>query len=266
MPVVIDQYAGVKTLTVVPENAERGLPVIAGLFTLFDFVTGAPVATMDVSSLTAVRTAAVSAAASSILSRTNSTRVTMLGAGHLAPFLAAAHAAVRPIRHVTFWARRPSQAASAANRLQAIRPDLTISFTEDLEYAVRSADIVSAATRATAPVIQGAWLAPGTHLDLVGGYRPDMREIDDVGIVRSELYVDSRMAALSEAGDIIDPLQRSVIDTSHIKGELADLATGAARRGSDEDITLFKSVGTAMADLAAAIGIWEAYDARRNSD
>lgn len=259
MPAVLDRHAGVKVLTVVPSNAGTHRPVINGLYTLFDIGNGEPIAVLDSSALTAVRTAAVSAAASSRLSRADSHTLTILGAGHLAPHLAVAHAAVRPIRRVTIWARRPEQALDAVQRVRAMRPDLDIAVATSLEQAIRSADIVSAATRATAPMIRGDWLATGTHVDLVGGYRPEMREIDDAGIVRSEVFVDSRAAALSEAGDIIGPMANSAIGADHIRGELADIARGDVGRSSNDAITLFKSVGTAMADLVAAVAIWEAW-------
>ena len=262
MPAVLGDFAGVKTLTVVPDNADSGRPVISGLFTLFDLATGAPIATFDCSALTAVRTAAISAAASKRLSRPDSRHLCVLGAGHLAPYLAAAHADVRPVRMVTIWARRANQADAAAHRLRKLRPELEVVIEQSIERAVRSADIVTAATRATEPLISGEWLQPGQHLDLVGSYRPDMREIDEVGVARSEIFVDNVSAALSEAGDIMSALDTSAILPHRILGELADIAAGSIGRSSEHAITLFKSVGTAVADLAAAIAIWEK---RRNA-
>ena len=257
MPAVLGNFAGVKALTVVPDNAVSARPVISGLFTLFDFSTGAPIATFDCSALTAVRTAAISAAASKRLSRANSRHLCVLGAGHLAPYLAAAHADVRPVRRATFWARRTDQADGAADLLRKLRPELEVVIEESIDRAVRSADIVTAATRATEPLISGEWLQPGQHLDLVGSYRPDMREIDEVGISRSEVFVDNITAASSEAGDIMVALRTSAIQPDKILGEFADIAAGSVGRSSDYAITLFKSVGTAVADLAAAIAIWE---------
>ena len=257
MPAVLGNFAGVKTLTVVPDNADSTRPVISGLFTLFDFSTGAPIATFDCSALTAVRTAAISAAASKRLSRANSRHLCVLGAGHLAPYLAAAHADVRPVRTVTFWARRTNQAHAAAHLLRNLRPELDVVVVESVDRAVRSADIVTAATRATEPLISGEWLQPGQHLDLVGSYRPDMREIDEEGVARSEIFVDNITAALSEAGDIMGALCASAMQPDEILGEFADIAAGSVGRSSEHAITLFKSVGTAVADLAAAIAIWE---------
>ena len=257
MPAVSDGYAGIKTLTVMPANAERGRPVISGLFTLFDFGTGAPLATFDAGELTARRTAAVSAAAASRLARGDASRLLMLGAGHLVPYLAAAHAAVRPVARIEVWARNRDRAHEAAARIRALRPDLDVAVATELEAAVRAADIVSVATRATAPVLRGRWLPPGAHVDLVGGYRPDMREIDDDGIANCRLFADARDAALSEAGDLIDPIARGVIRASSLLGDLSDLATGACGRTSGGEITLFKSVGTAAADLATAVCAWK---------
>lgn len=257
MPAILDGYAGVKTLTVIPANAGTARQVISGLFTLFDFATGAPLATFDSGELTALRTATVSAAAASRLSRADATRLTVVGAGHLAPYLAAGHASVRPIREVMFWARRTAQAREAGERLRAMRPDLQITVSDGLEPAIRRADIVTAATRSTTPLILGAWLRDGMHLDLVGGYRPDMREIDDAAAARSELFVDSRVAALSEAGDIIGPIDAGAIDAADLRGDLADIAAGSAGRSSDRAITTFKSVGSATADLVTAIAVFE---------
>jgi ornithine cyclodeaminase len=174
----------------------------------------------------------------------------MVGTGSLAPHLIESHVLVRPIREVRIWGRRTDRARALAASLA--RKDISIEAAGDLEEAVRWADIVSCATLAREPLVQGAWLNPGQHLDLVGAFTPEMREADDAAIVRGELYVDTRSGAFSESGELIGALARGIIDRSAVRGELSQLASGTFRRSSAHAITIFKSVGTALEDLAAA--------------
>lgn len=258
MPVVSDGYAGIKMLTVNPGNAGTERPVISGLFTLADFRTGEVLATMDAGELTGWRTAAVSALAAARLARQDASHLAILGAGHLCTYIAAAHAEARQLKRITLWARDTAKAHLAAQRLRhrLIDIDIDIDVCCDLQLAVQAADIVVAATRATQPLIQGRWLRPGTHVDLIGGYRPDMRELDDEGIASGPVYVDDQ-AALHEAGDLIDPLQTGAITPASIRGDLASLASLTTGRCTESEITIFKSVGTARADLATAITVWQ---------
>jgi alanine dehydrogenase len=180
----------------------------------------------------------------------------MVGAGALAPHLVRAHACVRPIRRVTLWNRTRSRAVALAFGLAVGGVETEV--TDDLEGAVREADIVSCATLAREPLVRGAWLKKGAHLDLVGGFTPEMREADDRAVKRARVYVDTRAGACSEAGDIVQPLRSGLIDETDIRGDLFDLCRGKAKgRTSDSQITLFKSVGTAIEDLAAAMLVWE---------
>lgn len=258
MPAILGDYAGIKSLTVVPENRDTPRPVISGLFTLLSLSTGQPLATMDAVELTAQRTGAISATAARLLAREDASNLLVLGSGHLAPYMAGAHARIRPIRLLRIWARDPDKARDTARRAeQLILGDIKIEVTSDLEQAVRSADIVSSATRATTPLIKGEWLRAGAHVDLVGGYRPNMREIDDFGMRRATVFVDDREAALCEAGDLTDPIERGALSPDVIIGDLASLCAGKAGRASDHEITLFKAVGTAIADLITAIEAWE---------
>jgi ornithine cyclodeaminase len=259
MPAASESFVGAKLLTVIPKNIARATNVIQGLYVLFDFERGQPLATFDAAELTARRTAAVSALASSRLSRPPSTRLLLIGSGHLIAYLAEAHCAVRPITEVKVWARTTANAQAAAARIQGRIPHLEIQVADDLAGAARRADIVCAATRTATPLIKGAWLRPGSHIDLVGGYRPDMREIDDEGVRRSKIYVDTRSGVLSEAGDLMEPIARSVISPTDILGEITDLAASTGRTADDE-VTLFKSVGWAGADLAAACAAWRRHD------
>lgn len=245
------RHIGVKMVTVFPDNAQAALPSVMGAYLLLDGKTGEPLALMDGPALTARRTAAASALAASYLARPDCERLLMVGTGALAPHLIEAHASVRPIVNVLIWGRDPEKAAKLAHRLD--RRNLKVAATTDLANAVRGAHVVCCATLSTAPLIEGHWLPLGVHLDLVGGFRPDMREADDECIRRARVFVDTRAGALKEAGDIVQPLQAGLLREDDIAGDLFDLARGsrAGRRYHDQ-ITLFKSVGTAIEDLAAA--------------
>ncbi len=242
---------GVKVVTVFPGNAEKDLPSIMGQYLLLDGQSGAPRALLDGQALTVRRTAAASALAAGYLARADTARLCMVGTGALAPHLIQAHAAIRPIREVTVWGLRPERAQAVIDGLSL--PDIQFTVAEDLEAAVRSADVISCATLAVDPIIRGAWLSPGQHLDLVGAFRPDMREADDAAVTRARLFVDTRAGALKEAGDLAIPLAAGVISETDVVADLFELTRGeAAGRETDEAITLFKSVGAALEDLAAA--------------
>ncbi|MBV8168646.1 MAG: ornithine cyclodeaminase family protein [Alphaproteobacteria bacterium] len=244
-------YLGIKVVTVFPDNATRSLPTVLASYLLLSAETGAPVALMGGRVLTVRRTAAASALAASYLARADARHLVMVGTGALAPALIAAHASVRPIERVTVWGRNRAAANDVVAKLAGNR--YAIAATDDLEAAVRAADIVSCATLAQDPLVAGAWLAPGAHLDLVGGFKPDMRETDDDAIRRSAVFVDTRAGAMKEAGDIVQPLASGVLTPDAIRADLFDLARGRSPgRGAPDQITLFKSVGTALEDLAAA--------------
>jgi alanine dehydrogenase len=245
------RHIGVKVLTIFPDNAVLQKPSLMGAYLLFDGKTGEPLVQMDAPALTARRTAAASALAASYLARPDCERLLMVGTGALAAHLIEAHASVRPIVNVLVWGRNHDNAQRLAYRLT--RRDRKVVATTNLADAVRGAHIVCCATPSTVPLIQGHWLPLGVHVDLVGGFRPDMREADDDCIRRARVFVDTRAGALAEAGDIVQPLKSGVLRDDDIAGDLFDLARGsrAGRRYHDQ-ITLFKSVGTAIEDLAAA--------------
>ncbi len=245
------RHVGVKIVTVTPGNAERALPAVMGVYLLNSFRTGQPIALIDGPMLTLRRTAAASALAASYLARQDAERLLMVGTGALAPHLIQAHAAVRPICNVLIWGRTPAKAAKLAKALN--RRDFRVDHTEDLEGAARGAHVISCATLSRDPLIRGDWLQPGTHLDLVGAFTPEMRESDDEVIERARVFVDTRPGALSEAGDIVQPLASGLLKEQDIAGDLFELTRGerAGRRFYNQ-ITLFKSVGTALEDLAAA--------------
>jgi len=242
---------GIKIATVFPDNAKIDSPAVFASYLLLSAESGVPVAVLDGTELTVRRTAAASALASSYLSRENSSQLLMIGTGNLAPHLVMAHAAARPITKVVTWGRRKAAAETLAERIAAT--GLAATATDDLEAAIAAADIISCATLASDPLVKGEWLQAGQHLDLVGAFRPDMREADDDALRRADVYVDTRTGGLSEAGEIVQGIENGAIDESDICGELSELAAGSVNGRQDAStITLFKSVGTALEDLAAA--------------
>jgi ornithine cyclodeaminase len=241
---------GVKIVTVFPGNGALGLNAVASTYLLCDGDTGRHLAIIDGNEITGRRTAAASALAGRYLARANASRLLIVGSGHVAGLMAEAWKAVRPIDSVAVWNVRPAGAERLAAELRA--QGIAAAATTDLEAAVGAADIVSCATLSATPLVRGAWLRPGTHLDLVGGYMPTMRESDDVAARRCRVFIDTD-AALAEAGDITQPLAAGVITPADIQGTLFSLCRGevAGRRDASEN-TLFKSVGSAIEDLAAA--------------
>lgn len=241
---------GVKLVTVVPGNGARGLPAVSSTYLLCDGTTGRHIAIIDGNELTGRRTAAASALAGRYLAREDAARLLIVGSGHVAGLMTEAWRAVRDIRRVTVWNIRPAGAERLAAALRGAGHDAAA--VTDLREAAEAADIISCATLSHAALIEGAWLRPGTHLDLVGAYLPTMRECDDAAIRQARVFIDTD-AALAEAGDIVQPLQAGVIARDHIAGTLFSLCRGEAQgRRSDSEFTVFKSVGSALEDLAAA--------------
>ncbi len=246
---------GVKIVTVYPDNGARGLNAVHSTYLLCDGATGRHLAVIDGYEITGRRTAAASALAGSYLAREDSRSLLIVGAGHIAGMMAEAWRSVRAVEQIRIWNPRPQRAAALAASLR--NRGFDAAHVTDLRRAVEAADIISCATLATAPLISGAWLRPGTHLDLIGGYTPDMREADDAAVARARVFIDTD-AALAEAGDITQPIASGVLTRADIAGTLASLCRGetAGRRTADE-ITLFKSVGSALEDLAAAALVYQ---------
>jgi alanine dehydrogenase len=242
---------GVKLVTIFPENARRGEAAVHATYALFDAATGLPLAVLDGTELTRRRTAAASALAARYLAPPDATRLLMVGTGGLAPHVIESHAAVRPISSVRVWGRRMEAAETVARGFAGGPYD--VEAVSDLPAAVRWADIISCATLAETPIVQGAWLRPGQHLDLIGSFTPAMREADDDVLARAGIYVDTRAGALAESGELLHGFASGVITVADVRGELSELVRGTvAGRRSAEEITLFKSVGCAIEDLAAA--------------
>ena len=248
-------YVGTKIVDVFPDNGRLGLPAVLGVYVLQSGETGAPLAVIDGTRLTHWRTAAASALAAEALARRDARRLLIVGAGALAPFLARAHAIVRPPARVAVWNHRPAGAERVAAGLRA--EGLPAEAVTDLETAVREADTVSCATLSAVPLVRGAWLRPGQHLDLVGAFTLAMREADDEALRRARVFVDTP-AACREGGDVAAALRDGALRQDDVVADLHALCRGEhAGRGSPDDITLFKSVGTAIEDLAAAVLVWE---------
>ena len=236
---------GVKVISLMPDNLGRDLPSIQGTYLLFDGKTGTPVAAVDAAALTQRRTAAASALAANYLARQYSETLLMVGAGALAPHLIMAHRAVRPIQRVVLFNRTQHRAFALAEQLSEQSFDIEV--VDNLKSGVGEADIVSCATASEQPLVKGQWVQPGTHLDLVGGCTREMREVDDEVMAASRIFVDTRAGALSEAGDLIQPLESGAILEDQIEGELSDLVRMSGQvRQNPREITLFKSVGTAL--------------------
>jgi ornithine cyclodeaminase len=251
-----EPFVGTKLVTIYPANGAKNLPAVMGTYLLLDGATGAPLVALDGARLTVWRTAAASALAARYCVRPDASKMVMVGAGALAPFLIKAHCATSPIKDVALWNHRPERAEKVAAELRA--EGYPVRAVTDLEAAVREADLISSATLSSEPLIQGAWVKPGAHLDCVGAFKPSMRETDDEAVKRASLFCDTREGALHEGGDYAQPLAAGIISDSDIKADLYDLTRGKHRgRSSPSEITMFKSVGTAIEDLAAAILVWK---------
>ena len=242
---------GVKVVTVNPENKAFGLPSIQGSYLYMDAQTGQLKAIIEAKKLTAKRTAAASALASSYLSKTDSTSMLMIGTGALSTELIKAHATVRPIQQVYVWGRDLAKATSICTTLKD--EHFSTQTVETITSAMAKVDLISSATLSQQPLIKGIDLKAGQHLDLVGSYKPDMREADDTTLSKATLYADVKEMAIKESGDFSIPLANGVINKQSIRADLFDLCGSQIKgRSNNEELTLFKSVGHALEDLIAA--------------
>jgi len=247
-------FLGIKTINIFPGNGARGLPGLHATYVLYDAHTGVPLALMDGNEITAHRTAAASALGASFLARANARRLLVLGTGRVARLLPAAHARVRPIDEIRVWNHRPEGAEALAAQWR--REGWNAHAATDLEAAVRGADVVSCATLATAPLVRGEWLAAGSHLDLIGSFSPQMREADPACFAGARTFVDTP-EALHKAGDLLDAIAAGTLRADAVQATLQQLCRGErdGRRDAQER-TVFKAVGSALEDLAAATLVW----------
>jgi ornithine cyclodeaminase/alanine dehydrogenase-like protein (mu-crystallin family) len=245
---------GIKTVTIFPGNGARGKPGLHSIYLLFDASTGEPLARLDGDQITSRRTAAASALAASYLAREDASRLLIVGTGRVASLLAQALRAVRPIARVDVWNHREASAQALVERLRAEGFDAHLA--HDLAGATSRADIVSCATLSTSALIRGEWLREGAHLDLIGSFTPQMREADGACFARSRVFVDTS-EALAKSGDVLAAIAEQAFSADALQGTLAELCTGTRPgRTSAADRTLFKAVGTALEDLAAAELVW----------
>lgn len=250
-----EKWLGVKTVSIFPQNGSVDLPGLHSVYILYAAKTGQPVALLDGDTITSRRTAAASALAARYLSRANSEKLLIVGAGRVASLLADAYCSVRPIQQITIWNPTAAKAEKLAASLR--QQGLQVAYTEDLASAAQQADIITCATLSTAPLIRREWLKAGTHLDLIGSFTPQMRETDAACFADTSVFTDTE-EALMKAGDILAAIEAGTFKPERVLGNLYDLCRGThAGRRDDTEITVFKSVGTGLEDLAAAALAYE---------
>lgn len=235
----------VKCATIFPGNPARGADLVNGAVNLLDDTTGVLEAIVDFHLVTRWKTAGDSLLSARRLARKDARRVLIVGAGNVAASMIAAYRAMIPDAQVTIWNRTMQSATALAAQVDA-------SVAQDLEAAVRDAEVIATTTMSREPLIRGEWLSPGTHLDLIGAYRPDMREVDDVAMQRARLFVDSRKTTIGHIGEIQIPLDSGAIVEADILGDFYDLPAGTYARQSDDEITIAKNGGGAHLDLMTA--------------
>lgn len=261
---LIDGFGcAVKTAAIFPGNSDRGIPTVNGAMVLLDSETGEPEAMIDFHLVTKWKTAGDSVLAAKHLARPSSKRILIVGAGVVAKSMVDGYRSLFPDARFLVWNRTE---ARAANLVSEASNRVAIEVATDLEEAVRNSDIVSCATMATKPLIRGSWLSEGMHLDLIGAYRPDMREADDEAFRRSRVFVDSRDTTLGEIGELIAPIASGAIGKDDVLADFYDLPTGKFRRQDDKEITLFKNGGGAHLDLMTARYILDVWSTREQAE
>lgn len=253
-------YLGLKIVNVYPGNSKRNIPGLTSSYLLFDGMTGRPLATLDGNAITSRRTAAVSVLGATFLARPDSSRLLILGTGRVGSLLPEAFCSFFPISQIRIWDRDADKAAEMVARLQVDGIDAAVA--DDLEAEARQADIITCATLSTAALITGEWLQPGVHVDLIGAFTPKMRETDDEAVAACRVYVDVN-EAFHEAGDLVQAMANGAFSEEDCQGTLSDLCRGVATgRTNPNEKTMFKAVGSAISDLAAAAMVYE--DANSN--
>ena len=253
---------GIKLVSLFPDNPSRGLPSHLGLMVLFEAERGEPIAILDGDVVTSLRTAAASAVATRALARDDATQLTILGTGEQARAHVPAILAVRNIGRVRIWGRDAAKSARLATELSRTvgRP---IDPCDNVQDALHDADIVCAVTSAREPIVEGTWLEPGMHLNLVGSSVPQTREVDSEAVRRAKFFIDYRESAFAQAGELLAAIDEGIVDKSHVRGEIGEVLLGQTMgRESDSEITVYKSLGVAAQDLAAARYIFDAAENR----
>lgn len=258
LPAWNEQVIGVKAFTYFPSNADSDYASLHSKIILFSRAHGEPLALVDGTRVTLWRTAAVSALASYYLSRKDSQHLVFFGTGNLADYMIRAHLSVRNFKRVTLIGRDQKKVARLQNTLQRAFTDIEFVIGQSCEDVINSADVISCATGSPTPLFSGCWLMPGTHVDLIGNHHRESRECDSVTVTQSKVYVDSKVNVLAEAGELLIPISEGVFDEANVCGELAELAAeNNYKRENESDITVFKSVGTALSDLITAHYIYK---------
>lgn len=258
MPVWNKEYLGMKQVTVAPANASKNMPSIYAQYILSNSKTGQPLALMNATELTARRTACTSSLAASFLARKDAENLLVVGGGKVAQHLVQAHFAVRKFKKVSVWMRNQDKMEVFVASLKA--QGYPAEVVTDLENSARQADHISCATLSKTAIIKGEWVKPGTHLDMIGSHKPTTRETDDDAIRKSTIFVDSRAGALHETGELALPIADGIITENDVKADIVELVKGIhPGRSSSEEITLFKSAGLAVEDLAAALLVYKSY-------
>jgi ornithine cyclodeaminase len=248
---------GAKVITVFPGNDSTPVDSHLGVVLLFEAGMGRLVAIIDASSVTAIRTAAVSAVATRLLANPDAGDLAILGAGVQAMTHLEAMRCVRTLRRVRVWSRTPERCARYAEKARQ-KFGVAVEVAESAEACVRGADVICTVTASREPVLRGNWIAEGAHINAVGAALPTARELDSAAVTRSRVYVDRRESALAEAGDILIPMSEGAFNADHVRGDLGEVLMGAVPgRESSREVTLFKSLGLAIEDLAAARHIYE---------
>ncbi len=258
MPAWSSVSAGVKLVTVQPENPLHGLPLIHSVYVLLDAQSLAPMALIDGTELTALRTSSVSALATRRLAREDSSRLVLFGSGVQAEAHVHAMRAVRALERVRIVGR----SRSADELVKRLRTATELDIARADATEVREADIVCTCTTASEPLFDGSQLARGAHVNAIGSYQPHTREVDSATVARSSVFVEDHDAVLHEAGDLRIPMEAGEFDADAVVGDLRAIVTRAACRGAPEEITLFKSVGVAWQDLAVATAAWKRSEAQ----
>jgi len=257
MPAWTDKYLGCKQVIVAPKNSEKNLPAIHALYTLFDAETGEPLLQLDASKLTSIRTACTSALAAKYLARKDANNLLVIGSGSVAHHLVQAHSVIRNYNEINVWARNKEKGKQLVEKLKDSGYH-QVNFIDDLEQGIRNADVISSATLSKEPIIKGEWINEGCHLDLIGSHTPFTREADDEAIMKSSIFVDSREGALHETGELAIPISKRILDPGNVKADIVELCKELFPGRTDEkEITLFKSAGLAIEDLAAALLVYE---------